>query len=240
MLGRRLQRRSSWRPALQALGASLALADNADVRQAYEKLRAEHGFRMVDYKAETEASPPRICLQFSERLASADLAKFVSVGGKDPQGLSVEGQQLCIEGLAHGERYEVQVKAGLPSDVGETLTKAAELAIYVPDRKPFVRFTGKSYVLPSRGQQGIPVVTVNTSKVAVEVYRVGDRGLAGVIQNGDLQRQLSGYDLEALKERTGERVYAGELDVAAKLNEEVTTAFPVARRSASCSPAPTP
>ena len=42
-----------------------------------------------------------------------------------------------------------------------------------------------------------------------------------------MQRQLSGYDLEALKERTGVRVYAGELDVAAKLNEEVTTAFPV-------------
>ena len=51
------------------------------------------------------------------RASQVDFAKFVSVDGKDPQSVSVEGEQLCIEGLTHGERYEVQVRAGLPSDV---------------------------------------------------------------------------------------------------------------------------
>jgi uncharacterized protein YfaS (alpha-2-macroglobulin family) len=145
-----------------------------------------------------------------------DFAKFVSVGGKDPQGVVAENEQLCIEGLAHGERYEVQLRAGLPSDVDENLQKNVEIAVYVPDRKPFVRFSGKNYVLPSRGQQGIPLVSVNTAKVQVEVYRIGDRNLVGTLDSGDFQRQLSGYEIETIKSRTGERVFSGEMDVKLK------------------------
>ena len=153
------------------------LAEDQKVREAYDKLRNEHGFRMVDYKTDAEAASPRVCLQFSERLSrtQSDFSKFVSVDGKDPQNVVAEERQLCIEGLTHGQRYEIKVRSGLPSDVGEVLEKAADMAVYLPDRKPFVHFTGKSYVLPSRGQQGIPVVSVNTNRLAIEVYRIGDR-----------------------------------------------------------------
>jgi uncharacterized protein YfaS (alpha-2-macroglobulin family) len=229
VLGDALARRSYWRPAIDALKLSLDLADNSQVRESYEKLKAEHGFRLVDYKADTEASSPRVCLQFSENIqrGQSDLAKYVTVDGKDPSGVSAEGQQLCVEGLTLGQRYQIRVRAGLPSDVGEPLAKQVEIATYMPDRKPFVRFTGRNYVLPSKGQQGIPVVTVNTTKVAVEIYRIGDRNLAASIQNGDLSRQLSAYDTAQIREQSGVEVFKGELDVPTKLNEEVTTALPV-------------
>ncbi len=229
VLGEALQRRSYWRPAIDAFRASLALADNTDARQRFDKLRSEHGFRMTDYKTESELATPRLCLQFSERLAgtSADLSKFVSLDGKEPQTISVEDRQLCLEGLAHGSRYEVKLRAGLPADIGEKLEKSVEIAAYLPDRKPMARFTGRAYVLPARGQQGIPITTVNTKSVDVEIYRVGDRNLAGLIQTGDLARQLSSYDLDNIRERTGQRVYQGTLDVTAKHNDEVTTALPI-------------
>ncbi|WP_186008280.1 hypothetical protein, partial [Salmonella enterica] len=85
-----------------------------------------------------------LCLQFSEGLASGqvDFAKFVSVDGKDQQTVTAENEQLCIEGLEHGQRYKVQVRSGLPSSVEEELQKNIEIAVYVPDRKPFVRFSG--------------------------------------------------------------------------------------------------
>ncbi|HXF53335.1 MAG TPA: alpha-2-macroglobulin, partial [Hyphomicrobiaceae bacterium] len=229
ILGEALKRRSYWRPAIDALKMSLELVDNADVRHAYEALRNERGFRLIDYTVESDAAEPRLCIQFSEPLqrAGVDVAKFVAVDGRDPSGVSGEGRQLCIEGLAHGKRYEVLVRAGLPSEVGETLLRQAEIAVYVRDRAPAVRFTGKSYVLPSRGQQGIPLISVNTDKVAIEIYRIGDRGLASALSDGDIARQLSSYDIETIRNRTGARVYAGELDVRSKLNEEVTTAVPV-------------
>ena len=224
-----LQRRSYWRPAIDALKTSLTLADNGAVRETYDKLRSEHGFRMTDYKAEAEMAAPRLCLQFSEALArgQVDFAKFVSVDGKDPQSVSAENEQLCIDGLSHGQRYQVQIRAGLPSAVEEDLTKNIEIAVYVPDRKPFVRFSGKSYVLPSRGQQGIPLVSINTAKVEVEVYRIGDRNLVGALESGDFQRQLQSYELEQIKSRSGEKIFTGSMDVPQKLNEEITTALPV-------------
>ncbi|MGE0054252.1 MAG: alpha-2-macroglobulin [Hyphomicrobium sp.] len=229
VLGQALEQRSYWRPAIDALKMSMELADNQQVREAYDRLRAEHGFRMVDYKADNETTPPRLCMQFSEDLShtQGDVSKFVSINGKDPQNLVQEGKQLCIEGLKHGERYQVQLRAGLPSAVGEDLTKTADLAVYIPDRSAFVRFTGKAYVLPSRGQQGIPVVTTNTSKIDVEVYRIGDRSLATLLQSGDFQRQLSSWEVDNVRERTGTKVYAGDMEIASKLNDEVTTAIPV-------------
>jgi uncharacterized protein YfaS (alpha-2-macroglobulin family) len=225
-----LKRRSYWRPAIDALQASLALVENPQVREAYDKLVAEHGFRILEYKVDTDAALPRLCIQFSERLApgQADWSEYFTVDGRTPQAVVAEARQICIDGLAHGKRYEVQVRAGLPSAVGEKLIKTAELAVYVRDRSPSVRATGRGYVLPNRGQQGIPLISVNTDKVLVEVYRIGDRSLAQALQGGDFQKQISSYDIEQLKDKTGTRVYTGELAVASRLNEDVTTAFPIA------------
>ena len=224
-----LKRRSLWRPALEALKAALVLHETADVRDAFDKMRLEHGFRMIDYKIDADASEPRLCLNFSERLGAtaSDLAKYLLIDGRDPQAVSGEGRQLCVEGLGHGRRYEVQVRAGLPSDTAESLLKSAELAIYVRDRAPSVRFTGRAYVLPNRGQQGIPVVTVNTSKVAVEIFRIGDRGLAGVAGSENFLKQLQSYEIDSIREKHGQNVWKGELAVAEKTNEDVTTALPV-------------
>jgi uncharacterized protein YfaS (alpha-2-macroglobulin family) len=229
ILGQTLERRSYWRPAIDAMKLSLDLADDQTTREVYDKLRGQYGFRMTDYKTDNEATPPRLCLEFSEELSrtQTDVAKFISVNGKDPQNLVQDGRQLCVEGLKHGDRYVVQVRAGLPSNVGENLLKTSDIAVYVPDRSPFVRFGGKAYVLPARGQQGIPVVTTNTNKINVEVYRLGDRALAATLQSGDMQRQLSSYDVETIRDRTGIKVYSGTMDIASKLNEEVTTAVPV-------------
>lgn len=224
-----LKRRSLWRPALEALKVALTLNETAEVRDAFDKLRLEHGFRMVDYKIDADSSEPRLCLNFSERLGAtaADLAKYLLIDGRDPQNISGEGRQLCVDGLSHGRRYEVQVRAGLPSDTAESLLKSAELAIYVRDRAPSVRFTGRAYVLPNRGQQGIPVVSVNTSKVAVEIFRIGDRGLAGVAGGDNFLKQLQSFEIDTIREKHGQHVWKGELQVTQKTNEDVTTALPV-------------
>ncbi|MBX9588887.1 MAG: alpha-2-macroglobulin family protein [Hyphomonadaceae bacterium] len=225
------KRRSYWRPAIDALKAGIAVNPTAEAQEALEKLVAEHGFRIAEYKVDTDAAQPRLCIQFSERLApgTVDWAQYFKVNGKDPQGVNAEARQICLDGFGHGKRYEVQVKAGLPSAIrGETLITTAELAVYVKDRSASVRATGRGYVLPNRGQQGIPLVTVNTEKVYVEVYRIGDRSIAQALQSGDFQKQISSYDISTLKTKSGVQVYAGEMAVALRLNEDVTTAFPVA------------
>ena len=224
-----LARRSYWRPALDAYKISLALREDAAIRQAYDALRAERGFRVVNYEVENETASPRLCIVFSEALkrGKIDFAKYVSVNGRDPDGASAEGSQLCVDGLAHGERFEIAVRAGLPADVDDVLAKSAALTVYVRDRSPTVRFAGRSYVLPSRGQAGIPVVSINTNDVDVKIFRIGDRGLVSAVANGTVNRQLSRWELRDLGKKNGHKVYEGRLAVRSVLNKEVTTAFPV-------------
>jgi alpha-2-macroglobulin len=229
VLAQALVRRSYWRPALDAYKISLALQDDSSVRQAHDALHAERGFRVVNYAIDNETATPRLCIEFSESLkrGDVDFSKFVSVGGKDPRSVNAEGNQLCIDGLQHGERYEINLRAGLPAQENDTLAKTSDIAVYVRDRSPSVRFTGRNYVLPSRGQNGLPVVSINTGSVDVEIYRIGDRSLLSAVANGEIRRQLSRWDVNELTSRKAEKVYSGSMPVTSKLNEEVTTALPV-------------
>ena len=82
-------------------------------------MREDHGFRLLDYSVDADAASPRACFQFSEELPGkrTDFSPFVAVAGIDKPALSAEEKQLCVEGLKHGERYSVTLRAGLPSTV---------------------------------------------------------------------------------------------------------------------------
>jgi hypothetical protein len=228
VLGRALSERKLWRPALDALRMSLDMREVADIRGQYEKMRDEYGFRLMDYTVDSDSASPRACFQFSEDLAKrTDFAPYVALAGTDKPALTSEGKQLCVDGLKHGERYNINLRAGLPSTVKEGLPKSAEFNIYVRDRKPFVRFTGRAYVLPRTGQRGIPVVSVNTPAVSVNVFRIGDRNLINTVIDSDFQRSLSRYELSSLGDERGVKVWTGELTTATTLNQDATTAFPV-------------
>src|SRR5947199_1745310 len=228
VLGKALSDRKLWRPSLDALRLSLDMREVADVRGQYEKMRDEHGFRLLDYTVDSDGASPRACFQFSEDLAKrTDFAPFVALAGSDKPALTAEAKQLCVDGLRHGERYNINLRAGLPSTVKESLPKSAEFNIYVRDRKPFVRFTGRAYVLPRTGQRGIPLVSVNTPAVAVNVFRIGDRNLINTVIDSDFQKTLSSYQLSDLGNERGAKVWSGELATASTLNQDVTTAFPV-------------
>jgi uncharacterized protein YfaS (alpha-2-macroglobulin family) len=218
-----------WRPSLNAYAASLRIQDNPNVRSIYDQLREEHGFRVTDFKVDSDAASPRVCFQFSDPLATGkvDFAPYVAVSGNANAAVSSEGQQLCVDGLRHSERYAMVLRQGLPSSVGESLLKSADYEVYVRDRSPQARFTGRNYVLPSTGQEGIPVVSVNTSKVDVEVYRIGDRNLLPAVRSYDFLGQLTRYSAAEIARDKGARIWNGTLDTASDLNRDVVTAFPV-------------
>ncbi len=229
VLGHTFATRQQWRNALDTLRLSLTLRETASLRGDYERMRLEHGFRLLDYTVDSDAAAPRACFQFSENLPGkrTDFSPYVAVAGQDRPAISANDKQLCVDGLKHGERYAITLRAGLPSTVVETLAKTTEFTIFVRDRKPFARFSGKAYVLPRSGQRGIPVLSVNTKAVALSVYRIGDRNLIDTLLGYDFQRNLSQFDAERLASERGSQVWSGDLTVEPKLNVEVTTAFPV-------------
>ena len=219
---------SDWRPALNALKAALQTSATPDLKLTYDQLREKYGFRVSNNSVDNDASSPRACFQFTEKLPKrTDFAPYISVAGQDKPALSVDDQQLCVEGLKHGESYAITLRSGLPSTVGEDLLKDAEFSIYVRDRSPSVRLAGKAYVLPKTGQQGIPLIGVNTDTVKVTLYRIGDRNLIDNVLGYEFERNLYGSSLDEIADQKGEKVWSGELAVQKELNTEITTAFPI-------------
>src|SRR5947209_605604 len=175
VLGKSLAERKLWRPALDALRMSLDMREVADVRGQYEKLRDVYGFRLMDYTVDSDSASPRACFQFSEDLAKrTDFAPYVALAGTDKPALTSEGKQLCVDGLNHGERYNINLRAGLPSTVKEGLPKSAEFNIYVRDRKPFVRFTGRAYVMTAAPKTP---GSDDDSQLATQWFIVSDLGV---------------------------------------------------------------
>ncbi len=229
VLAESLAAREQWRPALRVYKLSLGLDANPDVQTAYDEAFNEHGFRMLDYTADNESNAPRICVQFSDTLAKGrvDYTNYVTVNNAKPGSVRVDGQQLCVEELQHGKRYEVKVRSGIPSTEDDLLPMPVDLTVYIRDRSPSVRLSGRNYVLPRTGQQGIPVVSINTKLVKASIYRIGDRRLADEVLDGNFQSSLEGYQLNQIANTKGEKLWSGEMPVELKPNEEVTTAFPV-------------
>ena len=230
LAGSALAKREAWKPAIRAYRASLALAEVKSVRAAYDTLTAEHGFRIIAHDVQADSATPQICIRFSDKLAVSrpDLADFVKVEGGD--GLAVEPQasQICINGVKHGSRYVVRVRAGLPAADGEKLASPVQLSIYVRDRAPWVGFAGNAYVLPAGPGASIPLSSVNTDKAKATIYRIGDRGIAAAVRDGRFLSGLSTYSAERIADESGEQVWQGEIDISSKLNQTMVTAIPVA------------
>lgn len=222
-------RAEEYRQALNAYKESLKLNEHPEVRAAYQSALEEHGFRVTNYTVDADTSSPRACMEFSESLAKGrvDFSPFVTVVGMDKPAVAAEVDKLCVDGLKHGETYEINVRAGVPSALGENSLKPANATIYVRDRKPEVRFTGKNYVLPRTGQQGIPFVSVNVDRVHVKILRVGDRGMGPEITDGKFQSQLDKSEVDKLEADSGAKIFEGDIDVTKRLNEEITTAVPL-------------
>ncbi|MBV8566769.1 MAG: alpha-2-macroglobulin family protein, partial [Methylobacteriaceae bacterium] len=180
---------------------------------------------------DTDSAAPRICLVFSDALPAnrPDLADFVTVDNGSGLAIEPADHSICVNGVKHGSSYHLRVRGGLPAADGETLLHPVELDVYIPDRAPFIGFAGNAYVLPAGKDASIPLTSVNTDRAKAAIYRIGDRALASEVRDENFLHQLDQYSADFIKNSSGEKIWEGEIGIASKLNENVTTAIPVAQ-----------
>ncbi|WP_449231140.1 alpha-2-macroglobulin family protein [Azospirillum doebereinerae] len=191
-------------------------------------MRRKAGLRLTGVTVNPDDGP-RACFQFTDNLSLRRGVRFDDFLRVEPATkLSVETREnaLCVRGLAHGSAYRVTLRQGLPGEDGVDLKADETQSVRVPDRPAMASFRGSAFILPRSGPDGIPLVTVNTEKIAVSVYRVNDRALVGGAQEGRLFNPLTENAAEHLADRTGELVWKGELDVKIDRNRDTLTALP--------------
>ncbi|MCP4380350.1 MAG: alpha-2-macroglobulin, partial [Hyphomicrobiales bacterium] len=221
--------REIWKPAYRAYRASLAIQESPSISRTYDELIAEHGFRILSHEVDADVANPRICITFSDDLpvTRPELADYVVV--EPDAGLAIEPsqRQICVDGVTHGNRYQVRLRQGLPSTDGETLERASTLDVFVRDRAPWVGFAGNAYVLPAGDSATIPLTSVNADIAKATVYRIGERGLAAALRDNQILRGLATYSAQTIADQKGEKVWEGEIVITSELNRNVTTAVPI-------------
>ncbi len=217
------------RTGIDMLKASLALAPRRTTRERLAGLRARAGFRILSHDVDSDAAAPRACITFSEPVSgTVDPEPYVRVTGRD---LPVEASdsRICVDGLEHGSRYEIVLRSGLPAAAaGEALAQDERIDVYVRDRAPAVRFSGRSYVLPKTGTAALPITTVNLDTVSLRIHRVDDRNILRSIQERFFTRNLDAYAENDLRDQLGTMVWEGVGEVERRLNEDVVTRLPLA------------
>ncbi|MEO7222611.1 MAG: alpha-2-macroglobulin, partial [Devosia sp.] len=229
-LAHSLETRQMWRESIAAYRASIALVDDEQLQARLDSAIELHGFRVVSNSVDSESASPRICVVFAYPLPppTTDLSSYINVEGNNQIAVETDSSQLCITGIQHGSRYNVKVRAGLPSADGDVLKADVELNVYVPDRTPFVAFANNAYVMPAGLGGGLPITSVNAESADVMIYRIGDRSIATAIRNGIFASDLYSYSAQDIADQYGEITFEGKVDLAdGQPNEMVTTAIPV-------------
>ncbi|MBI6630677.1 alpha-2-macroglobulin family protein [Pontibaca salina] len=215
------------RDMIGALRLSYDLQPRAETEMALADAIGKYGFRVTGSSVESDAAAPRICAQFSETLAAGvDYETFVRLPNST-LAVQAEDSQLCIDGVEHGERYRLTLRTGLPAASGETLAKDVELAQYVRDRRPEVRFPGRAYMLPKAADAALPVETVNVDRLDLRLRRVSDRNLLRTMQERLFARPLSHWQEDEFTTDITEEVWTGTAEVANDLNRDMTARLPM-------------
>lgn len=185
---------------------------------------------------DSSGSEAEACLYFNKPLAAADAVKYADYLRIEPvvkPAVRAVDDKLCIGGLAYGQDYSVTLLAGLPAAAGEKLADERKVAVVLGPRPAVITLPGKGFILPRGTAAGLPVTTVNVSKLAIAVYRVNERGIDKFIDRYYATYPGNGATTESwtlrewLNGNNGKRVWRGTMDVRNVQNQAVSTAFPI-------------
>jgi uncharacterized protein YfaS (alpha-2-macroglobulin family) len=198
---------------------------------------AAEPFRYQQLGLDNSAAEAEACLFFNKPLAADGVkyADYVRVEPEVKSTVKAVANKLCIGGLAYGQDYSVTLLAGFPAAGNVKLEEERKVPVALGPRPAAITLPGKGFILPRGTAAGLPITTVNVSKLAIAVYRVNERGLdkftqqyyyggtfpatEPVTESWTLRQWLSGQNAK--------RVWRGSMEVKNVLNQAITTAFPI-------------
>lgn len=178
---------------------------------------------------------PALRLTFSQPLVAEQTFDELLVV-RDANGADVKGSWVLDEDepnvlrfpyVQSDKTYTISIKQGLATPDGRTLNPLTDQKIYSGNLLPSVGFASRGSVLPARGTQGLPIISVNTSDVDVEFFRIRDKDLASFLQKySDNRATRYTWDLSGIT-KLADSVYANRFALNAKANERQVSFLPV-------------
>ena len=230
IIGRDYDRHDKYKEALAVFEAGLGFAKSPAVTERIAQLKVLVAFRVTKVDVEAEADAARACLRFNEPVATkGDISygAFVRTAPNLDGIVTARGDTMCLDGLKHGETYQVTLLTGFPSVTGEKTLSDFKTNVVIPDRKPSISFAGAGYVLPREGSAGLPVTTINLDRVKVRILKINERNLVPSLDAEKLTMSFGSDDIDEVANRSGSLVWQGEMAIAGERNRAVSTAIPL-------------
>ena len=192
---------------------------------------AERPADFVFRRLEIDTTKPQAeaCLVFTRDLDASGRTHYEDYFKLDPEvrvAAHVVGSRLCLAGLDFNTQYTLTLKTGLPAATGEKLTEDETVPVELRDKPSLVRFAS-GIILPRNNADGVPVTTVNISKLKLKVIRVGDRLLSQIESDVVDETSLYSWTDTDLQNSQGKVVWEGTMDVNNVKNDTVTTLIPI-------------
>jgi hypothetical protein len=183
---------------------------------------------------DTHGAQAQACLVFSAALATgADIhpADYIRIEPAIRPALQVNGNTICLGGLAFGTSYKLTVLAGLRGAAGGETLADEILPLSLGDLPSSADFADDGFILPRDASAGLPIATVNLQQVHLRIDRITDRVLVRTDMGENYQDNEGEYDAatDSSSDTLGVPLWEGDLSVKNVRNERVVTAFPVAQ-----------
>jgi alpha-2-macroglobulin len=230
IIARDYDRHDKYKEALATFEAGLGFTASQGVATRVDQLKALVAYRVIKVEVEAEADAARACLRFNEPIATKGDVSYGAYVRSTPNldGIVTgRGDTVCLEGLKHGQTYQVQLLTGFPSETGEKTLSDFKTNVVVPDRKSSISFAGTGYVLPREGSAGLPVTTINLDRVKIRILKVNERNLVPSIDAEKLTMTFGADDVDDVANRSGSLIWQGEMTIAGDRNRAVSTAIPL-------------
>ncbi|MDH5410548.1 MAG: MG2 domain-containing protein, partial [Alphaproteobacteria bacterium] len=206
----------------------LLLAGLAFLPFAAQAARDE--MRFTDVYVESETDSPRACFEFTRKLKTHGGVRYEDYVRFEPPfkaEFTARGRRLCVSGMNYGEIYSTTLLKGLPDFSDRMTAQTEQFNVSIPDRNPTLKFSGASYILPSRGERALPLTSVNVAEADVKIMRINDRNLINEINSGRISSLMSRWDSSRIDSLAGETVWEGVIEMAMEKNRGVKTSIPV-------------
>ncbi len=125
------------------------------------------------------AGSPALVLNFSTPLdAFRSYNKWLSVYDDNNQSLdtqwvlSEDAQSLYLPEIEPRKTYRVQIRPGLPAKNNQLLKEEKQLSLTSARMQAVAGFSGKGQIIPAGTEAGLPVRSVNVSRIEVEYFKI--------------------------------------------------------------------
>lgn len=153
-------------------------------KQVVEDAVNEVTFNVRSMEASASQGKASVHLELTQTVDQAAIKGYIEVD--PPVKFQMEAQYSTIYlygDFQPGQKYEITALKGLPSTEGGKLLWDRTEEVIIPDFEPFAYFKAPGMYMSLKGNQTIPVESINVDKLQFTVHKVYDNNVVYLLNN---------------------------------------------------------